>query len=272
MKEKIVLNFAHANGFPAGSYKKFFRHFPENVQVLAKPKYGHEPAFPVSKNWSALTEELIHYVESNTDEKVYALGHSFGGVISFKACCARPDLFKGLIMLDPPLLTGWLSRVFRLVKRTPLVDRLTPAGKAKIRKTQWQANENVVDYFKGKALFKNFDQECIQDYVDSAIEKSPEGQELNFKAQIEADIFRNVPHNLHDLDGALQVPTVLISAENSSPFFINMAKGLVKKQRITHRVFKDVGHLFPMEHPRQSANVIMEIIEQWQSEMLVGAL
>jgi len=36
-------------------------------------------------------------------------------------------------MLDPPLITGLARLVFKFVKKTKLVDKITPAGKTKIR-------------------------------------------------------------------------------------------------------------------------------------------
>jgi pimeloyl-ACP methyl ester carboxylesterase len=130
-----TISFAHANGFPAGSYNTLFSYFPDNMKVIALEKYGHSKIKPVNNNWQAQVEELIEHVEKNriSSQQSICLGHSFGGVISFLACCQRPDLFDALIMLDPPVLSGAQAFAARLLKKTPLIDKYSPAGKAENR-------------------------------------------------------------------------------------------------------------------------------------------
>jgi pimeloyl-ACP methyl ester carboxylesterase len=263
---KTTINFAHANGFPAGSYQKFFRHFPQELRIIAKDKYGHDPAFPVSQNWPNQVKELIAFVEQNADEPVYALGHSFGGVISFIACCERPQLFKGLIMLDPPIFDGWFSTVFRALRSTPLSEKVTPAKQARNRKAVWEEHVDLTNYFKQKKLFKDFDDECIADYVASAITKKEGKHKLDFHAHVEAEIFSNIPHSVKHYAHKLTCPAALVSAENSSSFLRSMAKKFTKRHKINHLLMRNVGHLFPMEKPRQSADFIVDIVRHWQGE------
>ena len=84
-KSKAVLHFAHANGFPASSYNKVFSSLEEDYQVIAVNKFGHTPRFPISQNWTNQVAELIEYVQDKSAEPVFAVGHSFGGVISYMA-------------------------------------------------------------------------------------------------------------------------------------------------------------------------------------------
>ena len=125
-----VINFAHANGFPSASYKKLFTHLPKGFKVIALDKYAHNTKYPVNDNWQNQIQEMIHFVEQNRigKEKVVALGHSFGAVVSYMSVCKRPDLFSSLIMLDPPLITGFSRYLFRIAKYSRLIDRITPAG------------------------------------------------------------------------------------------------------------------------------------------------
>ena len=46
------LVFAHANGFPAGTYRTLFEAWrAAGFTVHALPKVGHDPRFPVTSNW-----------------------------------------------------------------------------------------------------------------------------------------------------------------------------------------------------------------------------
>lgn len=261
----ITLHFAHANGFPASSYRKLWQFLPENYQVIAHEQFGHDRRFPVNDNWHNQVQELIHFLEKNTEQPVYLVGHSFGGVVSFLASCQRPDLVKGLIMLDPPIMVGLMSQVFRILKKTPYIDKVTPSGKSKLRKTFWHDHNTVLDYFKPKALFKNFDPDCIQDYVNSAIKPEGKGARLSYRQEVETAIFRNIPHNLNLFRNKLTVPAKLFTAQYTNACFPPMVKRMLKQQpRLQHELLNGVGHMFPLEQPQLTAQLIVDTLNQWQ--------
>lgn len=263
-----VIHFAHANGFPAASYKKMLDFLPDNFKVFARDKFGHDPVFPVNDNWENQVTELIQFVESNVDAAIYAVGHSFGGVISFMACCQRPDLFKGLIMLDPPIMTGPVAQIIRIIKKTPFIDKISPSGKSKIRKAFWSNDEEPLAYFKPKALFKDFDTECIQDYVDAATESTESGKKLSFQVDVETAIFRKVPHNINGYRHKLSCPAQLFTAQHTNVCFPALVERFMRQhQGLKHQVVPDVGHMFPFEKPQVTASLITETIQQWQGEL-----
>ena len=266
---EIVINFAHANGFPAGSYRKLWRCLPEHFEIIANDKFGHNQHLPVNDNWQNQVAELIQFVERR-DTSIYAVGHSFGGVISFMAACLRPDLFKGLIMLDPPIMAGNMARVLRLVKKTSYIDKITPAGKSKLRKSFWQKGQNPVDYFRPKALFKYFDPDCLQDYVESATQSDEQGVRLSFEVDVETAIFRKIPHNINQFKNKLQVPARLFTAEHTNVCFPRIIRPFTRQHRnLQHDVVPGVGHMFPFEKPQHTANLIAETILQWERQASV---
>lgn len=264
-QDQVQLHFAHANSFPAGSYRKLFTALPENFKVIALEKFGHTSRFPISGNWANQVAELIDYVERAATSPVYAVGHSFGGVISFIAVCKRPDLFKGLIMLDPPLITGTTRLMFKLLKATPLIDKLTPAGKTVIRCKRWTQETDIAAYFKARALFKNMDDECIKDYVSAVTELDKGHYQLTFDTNIEANIFRNVPHNINRYDGQLKVPALLVTGQHTTVCMPRLINPFIKVNKIEHKQFAKGGHLFPLEAPVETAQLISETINHWQN-------
>ena len=260
---KPLINFVHANGFPAGSYQTFLNYFTETYDVVAQEKYGHNPKFPIHHSWQYLVDELINYLKQQ-NQPVICIGHSFGGVISFLAACKQPSLFKGLIMLDPPAMTGVLGWVFKLFKNTAYIDKITPAGKAKIRRSHWPVDTDLAALFKPRQLFKNFDPRCLKNYTDSAMALRNNRFELTFDAQAETEIFRNIPTHLSSLKSKLTVPAALIYGENSdiypSYFFKRFAR---QNKKISLHTIAG-GHMFPLEHPEDTASLINNIINQWQ--------
>ncbi|MFT5816136.1 MAG: pimeloyl-ACP methyl ester carboxylesterase, partial [Psychroserpens sp.] len=94
---KPVINFVHANGFPAGSYRTFLSLFSNDYSTIALEQYGHDDCYPIHNNWQFLVNELVNFIKKQ-DQKVICVGHSFGGVISFMAACQHPELFRGVVM------------------------------------------------------------------------------------------------------------------------------------------------------------------------------
>lgn len=265
-RQTIKLHFAHANGFPAGSYRALFSSLPDNFKVFALDKFGHDPGFPVDRNWSVQADELLAYIQQNADGKVYAVGHSFGAVISYIAVCKRPDLFRGLIMLDPPLVTGVTRLVASVVKHTPLFDRFTPAQQAETRNRHWPTDHDLVDYFKRKTLFKDMHIQCVKDYVRSATVQTEEGQTLTFDPQVEADIFRTVPLDIHRYYGQLKVPALLLTGENTKVCLPQRIRPFVRNNPIDHQIVERGGHMFPLEQPKQVAALISQQILRWSND------
>ncbi len=262
MKDKAIINFVHANGFPAGSYQTFFDYFTDDFTIVAHEKYGHNPQFPIHKSWKYLVDELITYVEQQP-QPVIGVGHSFGGVLSFLAACQRPDLFKGLIMLDPPAMTGIMSSFLKLVKGTSYIDRVTPANKSKIRRTQWPIDTDLQKVFGHRQLFKNFDPRCLDDYINNGIVKQNNKLVLSFDKDAETEIFRHVPTHLSSLKNKLSIPSALIYGKESELYPHYFFKRFVKQNAKITLYKTSGGHMFPLENPMETAKLIKQVISTW---------
>lgn len=269
---KTLINFVHANGFPAGSYQTLFNYLQSNsaftnYQVVALEKYGHNEKYPVENNWQPLVDELIHYIrkqlKANNQTSLICVGHSFGGVISFIAACQQPELFKGLIMLDPPVVTGSTALAVRLIKKTKLMDKFSPAGKAKVRRTHWPLSCDVEKLFASRPLFKNFDQRCLADYVNHGIVERNNQLELAFSAKIEAAIFRNLAANLSSYKNKLNIPATLVYADKTDVFPHRFFKKFATLNKKIALQITQGGHMFPLEAPEKTAALIIDIINKW---------
>lgn len=262
---KPVIHFAHANGFPAGSYRVLTEQLSEDYNVLALDKFGHNPRFPVNNNWQNQRRELWAHIDEQHPKgegKIFLVGHSFGAVVSYLAACEQPQRVGGLIMLDPPLVTGWWARFFRFAKHTPLIDRLTPAGITTGRRSRWPQNENLTRYFSAKGLFRGMDERCIQDYVSAATTNEDGAQLLTFHPQTEAALFRTVPHNLHHFRGRLTCPAVLVTGEETRVCVPKWRNRFIRQNQIRHEQLPG-GHMFPLEHPEETAAFIHQQIKGW---------
>jgi len=264
-KSPKLINFAHANGFPSASYKKLFAHLPNEYSVIALEKYAHNSNYPLNDNWENPIREMIDFVEENRsgNEKVVAMGHSFGALVSYMCVCKRPDLFSSLIMLDPPLITGLARYIFRFAKNHKLIDKITPAGITRVRKRKWHREQDLRAYFTNKKLFKDFDPDCIQDYIEAVMEEKDEHMHLSFDVETEANIFRTIPHNLPTYAGKLNVPTTLITGKYTDVCVPVLRKPFLKANPSIHHIEYEKGkHMFPLEYPVEVAGLITKILSQ----------
>ncbi len=253
-----LLQFSHANGFPAACYRVFLDALSDRFDVRSVPRIGHDPRYPVTDGWPQLVDELIAAVEAH-GQPVIGVGHSLGGILSFLAAVERPALFRAVVLLDAPLLSAFRGNVVRLLKRVGLIGRVSPGGNTLNRRVEWPSHEAAVEHFRGKALFRHFDPRCLEDYVRFGTEPAAGGLRLVFDPVIEDRIYRTIPHHPGRIASQLTVPGGLLVADDSD---VARRVGLVGSRHHLHILRVAGGHLFPFERPEQAAAEVLAMAEQ----------
>ena len=257
---KPIICFAHGNGIPAGTYQKMFEVWQPYFEVLYISQIGHNLAYPVNDGWGNLVDELINKIESEASKPVIGIGHSLGATLTFMAAYKRPDLFCKIILLDPPLLVGLDAFMYSLMKRIGQGERFTPAARSRGRRETWNNKEEALAYFKSKTLFKKFDPDCLQAYVDSGTKSFNGGIRLSFKVEIELAIFNTIPLSLNRWNVQNHtVSSILIKGQDSNvtiPKYVNSFAKRYKMNVIT--MFG--GHMFPLEDPLGVAKRINQLV------------
>ena len=261
---KDILHFSHANGFPMGCYDTLFSYLADDYQIGSIDRLGHDTNYPVTNNWDFLAQQLIDYFEKNYAQPVYAVGHSLGGVLSMMVAAQRPDLVKGLIMLDSPFLTAFESLGLNWVKRLGLIDKVTPAGRTLGRQEQWDSLAHTTQYFKGKKLFSAFDERCLNDYITNGTQGLAGGRrQLHFDAEVEINIYRTVPDNLYRTK-RLIMPSAVIGGKYSD--VLKKHHGYKMKRQLGMDVqWLEGSHMFPLEQPKATAQMIDRYLRQWSN-------
>lgn len=259
---KPILHFAHANGFPASCYRKLFQFLETDFELNYLDMHGHNEDYPVSDNWDFLADELIATIERSANDSVYGVGHSLGGVLTFIAAVKKPELFRGIVLLDSPILGSFRSRMLLLAKRLNFIDHVTPGRRTKARRIFWQDEKAAMAYFAEKPLFQKFDLECLSDYIKYGTEKREDGLHLRFKRHIEYQIYRTIPHSLPQFKSQLSVPAALIYGKDSNVCQVADLKHMQKYYNISSEAFEG-GHLFPFEKPKATAEAIKKIISSF---------
>lgn len=260
---KPVIHFAHANSFPAGTYRVFFDFLRTHYDVQALPLHGHNPAYPVTDGWPHLVQELIDALESRYQSPVILLGHSLGGMLSMMAAKARPDLVRCVVMLDSPLVGGWRATMLRLFKWIGLDKKFSPARFSEKRRNQWKDAEEAYKHFASKEMFAIWPPEVLRDYINAGIQpnQNGEGVTLRFTREVETAIYSTLPDGLGYLARkGLKVPIGFVGGTESVEC---RQAGLKATHQLVGNNFVQIlaGHLLPMEVPEQAAAATHAMIQ-----------
>lgn len=263
MNARPTLAFAHANGFPGGSYRCFLSRLEARYEPHAVPLLGHDPRYPVDAHWQSLSRELEAWLEG-LPRPLVGVGHSMGGVLMFMVASRRPEWFEALVMLDPPLINGLPGVAFNVLRHLGMGDRITPAGKSLGRRAHWPGRDSVDSYFRSRTLFRRFDPRCLNDYLEAGLEADDSGFHLRFDPAVEVAIFRTTPGNT-GRHAPLAVPGAVISGAQSDRRFHDAAARHARRQKMLHR-FAPGGHLFPLEQPERAADAVLAVLDALAEE------
>jgi pimeloyl-ACP methyl ester carboxylesterase len=257
---KSLIHFAHGNGFPATTYRKYLQGLEEKYRIHFIDTIGHQDDYPVTDNWPYLVQEQIDAIQK-LQEPVIGLGHSLGGGLLYLAAMQRPDLFKAVLALDSPMYGFLKSFAIWVAKRLNLIGKITAAARTKYRRHSWPDYESMRAYLKGKPLFKNFDPDCLSDYTIYGTKRDAEGIKLKFSRDIESHIFRTLPDNFHQSQQAIKVPFGYIYGERSKLVTHFDRQRLANK---FHAIIRRVpgGHLFPFQNPGIAAKTTLELLAE----------
>ncbi|MEO7245680.1 MAG: alpha/beta hydrolase [Rubrivivax sp.] len=266
-----TLLFAHANGFPAGSYRVLFDAWQAaGWQVLAPPMVGHDARYPVSSNWPHLRDELVdHWRIHAATRPVWLVGHSLGGFLSLLAACHQPAMACGVVLLDAPIIGGWRAHSVRVMKASGLIGRASPGKASRRRRTHWDSAAAVYAHFAAKPVFARWDPRVLHDYVDAGTLPDPDGgMRLGFDRNIETQIYDSLPHHFDALlrRHPPQCPVAFIGGRQSDEVH---RVGLLQTRRVVGPRLRwlEGSHLFPMEHPDATAAAVLTELATMPAEV-----
>ena len=265
-----TVHFAHANGFPPGTYRKLAEALAENhhvVSMAARPLWSPDPATEL-QNWSELADDLKAELARRGLRGILGVGHSLGGVASLLAAADDPGLFRAVVAVDPLVLTGRVSTFWGLMKGVGLGSRLGLVRGARSRRGQWPDRETVLSSYRRKRIFKFWDPEVLDDYIDCGTVVMPEGTlGLRYPKAWEARIFEIAPHNLWPRLRRLQVPTLFIQGETSDTFRDAAVRRVAREVPMAEvAVVRNSTHFVPMERPQELGDVILEFFERTREQ------
>lgn len=270
--EGPLLHFAHANGFPPGTYRRLFARFAEHYQVKAirqRPLWPGEP-WEAYANRRVLAEDLIRMLDGIGARGVIGVGHSLGADVTIDAAAARPELFRALVLIEPVLLPHHVVGAFYAGEGPPPAAFDLIAGALK-RRDRWPDHQAAFDHFRPKPAFARMDDAALWDYVNAVVGPMPvdstesprAGPQLGllYPREWEARIYARPSTDVWDELPTLVHPTLGLrggATDTVTPEAWRDWRELQPAARLVE--LPGLGHLLPMEAPEQVADTILAFL------------
>lgn len=257
-----LVHFSHANGYPPQSYRQLIDLLTPNHHVIAS---YHRPLWrpPVNPkevtSWHDLADDLILYLDTRVKQKVYGVGHSLGAVVTLFAAIKRPDLFKGVILIEPVIMPPSLMFVFGL---SPMFikKKIPMFKKAAGRLDLWDSKQDAFDFHRKKHVFKKISDQALWDYINCGTELDSNNRvTLTFSKEWEVHCYTLMP-NLWPFIGKCHVPVIAIRGGDSD---VLLPSAWQRWQRKTpsHQFVEipETSHLLPFENPKAITDLIVRM-------------
>ena len=215
---------------------------------------GTDPRHPPTEGWPHLVDQLIESIR----QPIFGVGHSLGGYLHYLAAVRRPELYRAIVLLDAPIIGAFRGGVLGATKRLGIVDRVTPAGATRDRRSTWQTREEAKAHFRSRRLFHSFTEECLEDYVRHGLVEEEGRLRLKIDPAIEYQIYRTIPHDMMRHLPRLRVPAAFVGGADSDVVRRLRLAGM--RPKFTFRKVPG-GHLFPFEYPREAATSIAQALD-----------
>ena len=260
VSHKVI--FSHANGYPAGSYRVLTEAIGEQYDIQPfdhRPLWG-EPPPRQFLSWQTYANDLIKRIEADKAGPIWLVGHSMGAASGILAAARRPELFAGIVALDPVLVPTriWFWSV--------LVNRLMPSGmpiikRALARPHKFDDLDSAFKFYRAKRVFSAISDEVLWDYVEAGHAVSEGGvARLRYSGVWEACVYRSVPRMTPSLV-ALTCPVLIVAGDTSTVLTPIILEAVHRLNPRISSVVLPGGHLLPLESPEQCAEHALAFIK-----------
>ena len=265
---KPLLHFLHGNGFCGRAYEPLLRHLAEPFDLWISDAQGHGDSDHGGRfvGWNRSAELAVEAFEAGRaafgEVPRFALGHSFGGVLSGLILARQPGLFQRAVLLDPVLFTPNMLRLKQVLGALGLYDRLNDKAKrARARRNHWADADEARNRLRGRGIFKNWDESALTAYVEHAMKPHPEGGlQLKCHPDREAEVFSTAPQGLWRALRQVRTPATLIYGQDSYPFVLDSARRLPRLNPQVQARAVEGGHCFMQERPQATARLVQDYL------------
>ena len=260
---KVPVAFAHANGFPPGSYRQFLAELSDRCTIKAyrqRPLWDSKPP-PRNLNWSLFAEDLVEFLRHQFDEPVWMMGHSLGGAVAIIAAARHPELFRGLILIDPVIFHSCRTLGTKIIPHSRL-QQMPNVKRALGRPHHFESFEVAFDFYRDKRAFTNMSDAALWDYVRaSKVPIEEGGVALAYPGRWEAGVYAS-PAWMWPRIIRLKLPTLGLVARESDVLSRSVVTRWRRLQSSAEIQLCPGGHLLPLERPQETAGRVLDFLDR----------
>ncbi|MFS0827464.1 alpha/beta fold hydrolase [Pseudomonas phoenicis] len=263
---KPLLHVLHGNGFCALVYRPMLLILSERYDLWLSDVQGHGESDHggVFRGWNRSAELALEAFEVGRaaygEVPRYAIGHSFGGVLTALILAHRPALFERAVLLDPVLFSPRMIATFWVARWLGLHKRHGLARKAAARRSQWPDRQTARAALQDRGIFKGWIPQALEAYLEYALMACPEGVRLRCRPSREVEIFSSMPRGLWPNLRRIAVPTLILHGEGSYPFVGPSVRRIASSNRMVSQLQVAGGHCFMQEAPDLAAERIIDFL------------
>lgn len=260
---KPVIHFIHGNGFCGLTYEHLLYHLQEDFDLFISDAQGHgeSDSGEQFKGWNAsaklASKVWKHFSYLWQDVPKYALGHSFGAVLTTLMMAKDKRLFDGGVLMDPVYTAPKTASTMSFLGKTGVLRYMPLSRQARIRTHSWPSFQAAWDYLYQRGTFKDWQDECLKSYIDHALLRDESGAlSLKCPPEIEAGIFSSYPHKLWDAIGSIDQPMFMMYGIKTYSFVLDSLPKVHKANPYYDFLAMPGGHCFMQEQPKKTAEEI----------------
>ncbi|MEJ0026728.1 MAG: alpha/beta hydrolase [Rhizomicrobium sp.] len=253
-----LLHFAHATGFNAETCRGLLTPLQGRFRVAAADLRGHgfttlpAPPGPLA-GWFTFGNDLAAILDVLAAGPAVLAGHSMGAITSLMVAAARPDLVRGLVLVEPvlvPRFSRQIAAAMRLLGRTPPANTNLAALAAK-RRAIFPSFEAALSAYRSRGAFKTWPDETLADYLRGGLLPTGNGTEMRLACEPawESSVFQHAPPGIARLARQVRCPLTLLYAGDGTAREHEVR--MVARLHGDARTIKVPGttHFLPMERP-----------------------
>lgn len=218
------LHFGHATGMHARLYARLLEPLATRFNILASDARGHgASALPTDDRALVPWEDHAHdtgelLAKVAPGAQWWLAGHSFGATCALILASERPEMLRGLALLEPPFIPFAMAAA-ALARGETLPNPL--ADQSARRRDHFPDVDAARAAYAGRGVFRAFSQADLEAYLEGGLkaEDGPEDQggvRLACAPAWEAATFRGVSLAVEPMLAKLSVPFVLLAGEHGS--------------------------------------------------------
>lgn len=285
------VHMAVANGFPPETYAPIITALSQHaalgevtssppgradraVSVLPRPLWTPPPPPDDLRSWRQYADDLRAGMTQHGLYDQIGIGHSLGGIVTLiaaemdahaagRSASEGRSLFRALVLLDPVVFGPRFIYAMRIAQWLGQTGRSPLVKQALRRKSHFGTQDEAFAYWRGKSLFKDWNDDALRLYVSSALYEATDGWRLRWPAAWEARAFSTGYTGIwRTLRRVPRLPVLLLRGSSST----TLPPAIVEAVRRLRPDFTfgeiEGGHLFPHTAPAATAQAIHEWVAQ----------